>query len=104
MSRQSAISGLPRLDDYPERQVERLTKFDDIALKALGSILPLRLVTPPLGPTAGLFRAMDRAERRLATEGATADDRCATRSLRDRGPLLSRAFGHGRPGQRLVAE
>lgn len=104
MSRPAAISGLPRLDDYPERQVERLSKFDDMALKALGSILPLRLVTPPLGPGARLFRAMDRAERRLAAAGATADDGAATRSLRHRGPLLSRAFRHGRPGRRLVAE
>jgi len=106
MSRPAATSALPRLDDYPERQVERMTKFDDVALKTLGSILPLSLVTPPLGPGARIFGAIDRAERRLAAEGVTADDddEAASRSLRRRGPLLSRAFRHGRPGRRLVAE
>lgn len=95
---------LPRLDDYPERQVEQLTKFDDMALKALGSILPLWLVKPSIGRRARLLRVIDRTEDRLLSEGVIADREAARRSLRQRGPQLARAFRHGMPGRRLIAE
>ena len=104
MSDAPSSRGLPRLDDYPERSVARLTKFDDIALKALAGLLPLGLVTRSWGAGAGLLRAVARAKGRLATEGSLGDVGMSVEALRGRGPALARAFRHGRPRRRLVAE
>ena len=95
---------LPRLDEYPERRVAPSTRFDDIALKALGAVLPLGLRSPPLGARAPLLRVVRRAGRRLADQGALDASGAAAEALRSRRPALVQALRRGAPRRALLAE
>lgn len=81
---------LPRLDDYPERETEPLTRFDDISLKVVGAVLPLKSRGSPLMGHA-LLRTVRRAEARLARDGPAGRD-AAVDALRRHRPRLVQAM------------
>lgn len=95
---------LPRLEGYPERHVPPSTRFDDMALTAIGAVLPFGLRSLPLGAGASLLRAVQRTERKLAASSAHSSPGSAAEALHRLRPALVQALRKGGPRRSLLAE